>query len=225
MDAIRFNGVAGLLMDMDGTLVDSEHVSDRCWAEWCDRRGRDLASVLPQSRGRQGVEVMAQVAPELTAAELRADADAFTSAEIADTDGVVGTPGADRLLVGLREQGVPFALVTSAIRPLATARMVAAGLGMPVVAICGDEVTAGKPDPDGYLRAASALGLDPAQCLVLEDATSGIEAGQAAGARVIALGSGPHPGADAWIRTLDELRVHRDEVGFVVDLLRSDTLD
>ncbi len=216
MDVLQLDGVAALLIDMDGTLVDSEHVSDRCWAQWCARRGHDLATVLPLSRGRQGIEVMAQVAPGLSAAEIRADADAFTAAEIADTDEVVPTPGAERLLAALRALDVPFALVTSAIRPLATARMTASGLGMPPVAVCGDEVHTGKPDPDGYLRAAALLGVDPARCLVLEDAASGITAGRAAGARVVGVGPRRHPGVVAWARTPGDVSVEGTPAGPVV---------
>ena len=80
-------------------------------------------------------------------------------------------------------------LVTSASLPLARARMGAAGLRMPAVAITAEDVPASKPDPSGFLMAAAALGVDPAECVVFEDSYAGITAGRAAGMRVVGVGA------------------------------------
>ena len=80
-----------------------------------------------------------------------------------------------------------FAIVTSGSRPLAIARLRAAGLPVPDVLVTAEQVDDGKPDPAGYLRAAALLGVDPAARLVLEDAPAGVEAGLDAGMTVIAV--------------------------------------
>jgi sugar-phosphatase len=81
-----------------------------------------------------------------------------------------------------------WAVVTSATRPLATARLQAAGIPVPEVFVTADDVAAGKPDPGGYLAAAAGLGLSPAHALVVEDSPSGVRAGIAAGCPVLGIG-------------------------------------
>jgi sugar-phosphatase len=99
---------------------------------------------------------------------------------------VVAAPGAHEVIAVLAEQQVPWAVVTSADNRLARARLGAAGIVAPVL-VPVDEIAAGKPDPAGYLRAAELLGVEPARCLVVEDAEVGLQAGRAAGARTAAL--------------------------------------
>jgi sugar-phosphatase len=94
-------------------------------------------------------------------------------------------PGAHELLAAWPPDRI--AIVTSASVPLATARLGAAGLAAPRVLVTEERVSAGKPDPEGYLLAARELGADPADCIVLEDAPAGISAARAAGMRVIAV--------------------------------------
>jgi mannitol-1-/sugar-/sorbitol-6-phosphatase len=77
-------------------------------------------------------------------------------------------------------------VVTSADARLARARLGAAGIAAPEL-VTVDDIRVGKPDPEGYLLAARRLGVDPARCLVVEDAEPGVQAGRAAGARVAAL--------------------------------------
>jgi sugar-phosphatase len=102
--------------------------------------------------------------------------------EVADTDGVVALPGAAGVLA------LPtVAIATSCVLRLARARIAAAGLQEPAVVVTSDQVAQGKPAPDSYLLAAGRLGLDPAACLVLEDAPAGVAAGKAAGMTVWAV--------------------------------------
>jgi mannitol-1-/sugar-/sorbitol-6-phosphatase len=94
-------------------------------------------------------------------------------------------PGAAELLGG--GVGVPVAVVTSCPDALARVRLSAVDLPVPEVMVTSDRVSAGKPDPEGYRLAASELGVDPAECVVFEDAPAGIAAGRAAGAVVVGI--------------------------------------
>lgn len=182
---------AALLLDMDGTLVDSRAVVDAVWTEWSLEHGIEPARTLSIIHGRQGQDSMALLLPDRPHEENIAENRVLLAAETAQLDGVVAVDGAARLMDDLT--GLPHALVTSATRELAAARMGAARLRMPEVAITAESVTASKPDPEGFLLAAEHLGVDAADCIVVEDSANGIAAGLAAGMRVI--GVGPHAAA------------------------------
>ncbi len=187
---------AALLLDMDGTLVDSDAVVERLWTEWALAHGVDPAHTLSIIHGRQGQESMALLLPgrphEVNLAENRA----LLAAETAETDGVVAIPGAADLLTALG--GLPHALVTSAILPLAQARMDAAGLPIPEVAVTAEGVSRSKPDPEAFLTAARLLGVEPRDCIVVEDSANGIAAGLAAGMRVIGVGRHAAEAGPTW---------------------------
>lgn len=179
-----------VLLDMDGTLVDSTAVVERLWLAWADPRGLDPATVLEVVHGRQGHQSMAILLPERDhEINLRENARMLAD-ESADVDGVVEIPGAAVLLQSLTP--LPHAIVTSADVTLMNARMGAAGLTVPALAITAESVSASKPDPEGFLRAASELGIDPADCVVFEDSGAGIQAAHAAGMRVIGVGRHAH---------------------------------
>jgi mannitol-1-/sugar-/sorbitol-6-phosphatase len=171
---------AAVLTDLDGTLVDSEGPVRRAWTAFAARRGLDAETVIRRAQGRPAHETAAELVP---AAELEAEVALLAAAESTDTEGIVALPGAVELLSG----AVNVAVVTSGWRRLAEMRLHAAGLAAPAVMVCSDDVTAGKPAPEPYLRGARALGVDAGDCVVLEDAPAGIVAGRAAGATVIAL--------------------------------------
>ncbi|MER5856701.1 MULTISPECIES: HAD-IA family hydrolase [unclassified Streptomyces] len=179
-----------LLLDMDGTLVDSDAVVERIWRRWAERHGLDGDAVMKVVHGRQGHASMAVLLPERPVAQNLADNARMLAEETADMDGVVEVPGAGVFLAALR--GLPHALVTSADVALSTARMDAAGLPLPDVRITAESVGASKPDPEGFLKGAAELGVDPADCVVFEDSGAGIAAGRAAGMRVV--GVGPRAG-------------------------------
>jgi sugar-phosphatase len=201
---------AALLCDLDGTLVDSSLVVERSWRVWADEYGLDAAAVIGISYGRRSEDTIAELfasSAERARALARID-----ELELADLEGVVPVPGAADLLACL-ESG-PWAVVTSGNRALMTARIKAARLPTPGVLVTADDVTAGKPDPEGYLLAARRLGVDPADCVVLEDAPAGIEAGKAIGARVLAV-TVTHPAealgeADAVVPDLSGVAVRAD---------------
>ncbi|WP_030055332.1 MULTISPECIES: HAD-IA family hydrolase [Streptomyces] len=187
-----------LLLDMDGTLVDSDAVVERCWGRWAERHGLDPAEVLAVAHGRQGHATMAALLPERPVEVNLADNARMLAEERADTEGVVPVPGAPAFLAALA--GLPHALVTSADEALARVRMDAAGLPLPPVLVTAESVGASKPDPEGFLKGAAALGFAPADCLAFEDSGAGIAAAKAAGLRVVGIGpraAAHHPDAHA----------------------------
>jgi sugar-phosphatase len=175
-----------VLLDMDGTLVNSDAVVERLWAEWAAEHGLAWDTVEPLIHGRQGWLTMSLLLPDRPHAENLADEARMLDASREDVAGVVPVPGAADLLAALA--GIPHALVTSADDDLARRRMAAAGLPFPDLAVTAELVAASKPDPEGFLLAASQLGALPGECLVLEDSEAGIMAGLAAGARVLGVG-------------------------------------
>jgi sugar-phosphatase len=201
-----------LLLDMDGTLVNSDAVVERIWRRWAARHGLDGDEVMKVVHGRQGHASMALLLPGRSHEENLAENARMLAEETADTDGVIPVPGAPGFLASLR--GLPHALVTSADTALATARMTAAGLPLPDVRVTAESVGASKPDPEGFLKGAAGLGVAPADCIVFEDSGAGIAAGRAAGMRVI--GVGPRAAAhapDAVVRDLTQVRVEALEDG------------
>ncbi|MEV6806878.1 HAD-IA family hydrolase [Streptomyces sp. NPDC051132] len=195
-----------LLLDMDGTLVNSDAVVERVWRRWASRHGLDGDEVLKVIHGRQGHASMALLLPGRPVEQNVAENARMLAEETADTDGVVEVPGAGAFLASLA--GLPHALVTSADLALATVRMTAAGLPLPEVRITAESVGASKPDPEGFLKGAAELGVDPADCVVFEDSGAGIAAGRAAGMRVVGIGprAVPHD-PDAAVRDLTGVRV------------------
>jgi sugar-phosphatase len=175
-------GCDAILSDLDGVLIDSSASIERHWRAWAPRHGLDLARILAVAQGLRTIETMRRVAPDL---DWEAEAAAFTAGEVADTEGVRPIAGAAELLAGLPRDG--WALVTSATRDLAEARLRRAGLPLPGLMITADDVTQGKPAPECYLLASRSLGVPPQACIVLEDSPAGIEAGQRAGMRVVAV--------------------------------------
>jgi sugar-phosphatase len=160
---------------MDGVLVDSGDAVERVWREWALAHGLDPEAVARESHGVPSRQVIARLAPHLGPEEVER-----VEALHAATGGEA-LPGAAELLE------LCDAVVTSSSAPLAAARLAAAGLPVPAVLVTVDDVARGKPHPDPYLLAAHRLGVDPADCLVIEDAPAGIAAGNAAGMTVWAV--------------------------------------
>lgn len=174
-----------VLFDMDGTLVDSTVAVERIWRRFTERFALDHARVMAQSHGIRMIDTIRRFAPDgVDPLEVEID---LAQVELSEVEGTREVPGAARLLASLA--GVPVALVTSASAPLARARMAAAGLPMPAVLVTAEDVPHGKPHPAPYLLAAERLGVEPADCVVFEDAPAGVQAGLAAGARVVIVGT------------------------------------
>ena len=202
--AVRASSAATLtaravLFDMDGTLVDSTAIVEQVWGEFAVRYDLDIAEILRTSHGVQAGDTVRRFAPP--GADVGALTAELGAMERVRTEGIVALPGAADLLRSLPADSV--ALVTSADRILADIRMGAAGLAMPATAVTADLVTRGKPHPEGYLRAAELLGVDPADAVVFEDAPAGIAAGLAAGIRTVAIGPNTGPLPDGVLHLAD----------------------
>jgi sugar-phosphatase len=200
---------AALLFDMDGVLVDSKAVIERVLHRWAVRRGLDPEAVRHLPHGQKTRDTIAAFAPQLNIAEEVAWLDAE---EERDLEGITAIRGAEGLLAELAPN--EWAVVTSSGRELARRRLAAAGLPLPLTLISGDMVTQGKPAPEGYLLAAQRLGRQPDACVVAEDAPAGIEAGRAAGMRVIGVATtylrARLTGCAGIVTDLSEIVVRRD---------------
>ncbi|WP_328222913.1 HAD family hydrolase [Streptomyces sp. NBC_00104] len=205
-----------LLLDMDGTLVNSDAAVERVWRRWAERHGLDGAEIMKVVHGRQGYATMAVLLPERPMEQNLADNVRMLAEETADVDGVVPIPGAPEFLASLVDGGVPHALVTSADVALSTARMGAAGLALPEVRVTAESVGASKPDPEGFLKGAAELGIAPEDCVVFEDSGAGIEAGRAAGMRVVGVGERARShGPDVVVPDLTAVRVEVADDGTI----------
>ncbi|MER7707668.1 HAD-IA family hydrolase [Kitasatospora sp. NPDC097605] len=179
-----------VLFDLDGTLVATEHRSRAAWTRLftahhvpCDD------AVLATFTGRRGHEALADHLhhfPGHTVDELFDEAVGYLRGS--DSPPPFAVPGAVDLLADLHAHGVPLAVVTSALRIHATAMLDhVGGAGLFRVIVTAEDVSAGKPDPQGYLAACRALGVHPADGLAFEDAPAGVLAAKGAGLRCVAL--------------------------------------
>lgn len=174
--------VRGVLFDLDGVLVDSIATVERHWREFALANGLDIDSVLGSVHGQRTVENIRRLAPELDEAEATR---AFEQLEVDDVSDVRTLPGAASLLCELDPR--LWTIVTSGSTPVASARLGAAGLPIPMTMVTADAVSRGKPDPEGFVAGAAALEFRPEDCLVVEDSPAGVEAGSRAGAKTLAL--------------------------------------
>jgi mannitol-1-/sugar-/sorbitol-6-phosphatase len=172
----------GVLFDMDGVLVDSTPAVARVWTVWARKHGFDPDEVVRQAHGRPSLATIIELLPS---GDHDAENRDVERREIEDLADVVALPGALQLLQAIPPQ--LWAVVTSASRALAEVRLRAAGLPMPKHLVTASDLERGKPFPDPYLKGAEILGMAPADCIVVEDAPSGVRSGEAAGARVLAL--------------------------------------
>ncbi len=196
----------GILFDMDGVLVSSIGSVVRCWREWAKIYGVPNAETYEVPHGMRAIEIIKSLRPDVDAKEaLRVIEDI----EMDDMADLTVLPGVKKLLESLPAER--WAIVTSATRRLLLGRLQTAGLPIPERIISGDMVERGKPDPEPYRRGAELLGFRSEDCIVVEDAPSGVGAGAAAGGRVLGV-LGTHSAeeldeADWVIASLDELNV------------------
>ena len=185
-------GLAAVLFDMDGLLVDTEPlwletetaVMARLGAPWTPQDQQALLGGSMQRTVSYLLGKATRPVPPETVARWMLDGMLDRAA-----DGrVVVRPGARELVAEVAAAGLPYALVTSSERRFAEAVLAATGMTFPVT-VCGEDVTATKPDPEPYLLAAKLLDADPARCVVLEDSPDGVASAAAAGCRVLAIPS------------------------------------
>jgi len=215
-DAVKCKG---FLFDLDGTLVDSLAVVERAWSHWGQSRGIAPDEVLAFIHGKQAITTLRHFMAGASAEEIQQEFSALEQLEAGDTDGIKALPGALQLLATLNELQVPWAIVTSGSEPVASARHRVAGLPVPEIFVTAERVERGKPEPDAYLLGASLLGLEPEECVVVEDAAAGILSGLAAGCHVVAVNAPADSprleDVDMALTSLEELVIHREADGSV----------
>jgi sugar-phosphatase len=176
----------GLLIDMDGVLVDSTPAVARVWTRWAIKHHLDPVHAVQLAHGRPSLSSIQELLPHADPTVHLAENDWMERAEIEDIDGVVALPGTKELLAAIGPS--QSAVVTSATRALTEVRLRAAGLWQYVqYLVTASDIRFGKPDPEPYRKGAGVLNLAPLSCIVIEDAASGTRSGKAAGSRVLAM--------------------------------------
>ena len=202
-----------VLFDLDGTLIDSTASVIRSWRRFAEHYSVS-STALHENHGQPAQTLISRLLPEDLHVEGLAH---VTDLEVSDAVGL-------RPVLGAREffDSVPAnrrAIVTSGSVPIATARLNGAGFPRPDVFVTIDDVTRGKPHPEPFLTAAAKLGVDPARCLVVEDAAAGIVAARAAGCSVVAIAGTVNVAdlpADLVVDGLDRIELYVDDSGLRV---------
>ncbi|KAH9850000.1 phosphatase [Lenzites betulinus] len=186
-----------ILFDMDGTLVDSTDGVVGAWELFAEKYpGLDVTVVLSSSHGVRTVENLKTHCGVTDPDELAREASRFEDAIVSESkkngrQGIVALPGVKDIMESLGPyHKLPkprWAICTSATRSYANAALKATGIAVPDVFVVSEDVEKGKPEPDPYLLGAKRCGVDPARCLVVEDAPAGVRSGKAAGSKTLAL--------------------------------------
>ena len=208
--------VSGILFDMDGVLISSTAADERTWKRWARLHAMEDSFSIHATHGRRTVDTVKALRPDLDPLE---QLSLLESYDAEDRDGLLVLPGVQALLSGLPLD--KWAIVTSASGPLMRSRLVFADVPIPPVVVTAEMVLHGKPNPEPYTLGAKLLGFSPAECLVIEDAPAGINAGKEAGCRVLAVASSHHADelskADWVIPSLTEVMVaHRTDGSLTV---------
>jgi HAD superfamily hydrolase (TIGR01509 family) len=210
-------GARALLLDMDGLMVDSEPLwfeVERAFVR--TRGGAEFTVALGQRCVGKGLRETLRVMHEACGIVVDEGRDPAVIIDlfIASVGGLALKPGCEELLEAAAGR-VPLALASSSSRRLIDAVVARFGIGPRFGAIVsGEDVAHTKPAPDIFLKAAEALGIDPPDCVVLEDSFAGVTAGRAAGMQVIAVPEGDPSGrgfewvAARVVRDLHEARAH-----------------
>lgn len=178
---------AAVLLDLDGTLVDSEPMQRAAFAAYFASRGWEVPDdVVRQFMGRRGYESFASIDGPWRGE----DPVALTEAVIEHVDPVrtppTAVPGAAEAIRGWREQDVPVSLVTSAFRPWAEQALELLGVAdLGVRLVTAEDTPVGKPAPDPFLRGAERLGAAPGECLAAEDSLAGLASARGAGVGLV----------------------------------------
>ena len=206
---------SAILFDLDGVLVNSIAAVERAWLKFAARHHLDPDHVVHTAHGHRSIETVRILVPHL---DVEAESAIVEQNEIGDTEGLVATEGAAELLAVFPPDR--WAIVTSGTRPLAVKRLQAAHLPVPAKMVTANEVVNGKPHPEPYIMGAKALGFLPKECLVFEDAPSGLRAAHAAGAKAIGIPTTFTPAdlhdADALVSSLANVSVELRSTGLLV---------
>ena len=191
------------LFDLDGTLIRSTHHFDTVWIRWAALHGIDPAPILASHHGRRMEDTIRRFTGQ------RFDAPDAMAAQV---DRIIGMAATDlhnlTIIDGAKEfvHSLPmdrWAVVTSNHLSLVKSWLAFLDMPLPDVIITADDVSRGKPDPEGYLKASASLGFAPQDCLVFEDAPAGIEAARSAGCGLMIIEgtlTAPSPEAQGWMK-------------------------
>lgn len=175
----------GLLFDLDGTLVNSLDFVEQSWRTWASNRGLDAQAVCDYLHGKPAVSTLRHFMPDASDAAIH---DEFLMLEAYETRHAVGmTPvaGAVDFLNQLNAQAVPWGIVTSGSRKVASARIRHAGLPFPSVLVTSEDIRHGKPHPEPFFLGAQRLELSASDCIAFEDSYAGLVSAREAGCAVI----------------------------------------
>lgn len=213
--------VSGLLLDMDGTLIDSTPLVEDIWGQFADAHGLDVREILSYSHGLPSISTVRRALPDASPEQHQYWCDFVENQGIERLDGVVEVPGAGDFIRQAQSLGVPMSVVTSAPLELARRRFAHSGVPMPTTHITIESVTRGKPHPEPFLMGADALGLDPAKLLAFEDGAAGITSASDAGTPVVVVGdfSGPESQGRPRIQHWDQIRMsHTASSKFTIEV-------
>ena len=212
----------GVIFDLDGVLIDSGWAHKRAWFDLAEKEGLEFSDeFFNDTFGMQNAQIIPMlVGRELKPGELEELSD-WKEQRYRDiiSEKLTLSPGAERLMTGLKEKSFRLAIGSSAPKANLDLIFRRLKLGCYINAcVTKEDVKNGKPSPDTFLKAAQKLSLPPAHCVVVEDAVHGIEAARAAGMSVIALTTTRKredlSGADIIAGNLSELQVE-DFVGLI----------
>ncbi len=181
---------SAVLWDMDGTIIDTEpywiaeetSLVEHAGGTWSEAQGMEMVG----NDLRHSAQIMLDRTPITGSSDDVVDA--LLSGVIQRVRAhMPWRPGARELIDELRVAGVPMALVTMSWQPLAQALVQRLPTDTFATVVTGDAVPRGKPHPDPYLIAAQRLGVDPADCIAIEDSPTGVRAAVAAGVPTVAV--------------------------------------
>ena len=204
-----------VLFDMDGTLLDAASDIERIWAAWARRHDADAAMIIAQSRGQRTIETVRMFARQ--GAKTEDEVRWLSEQAHLDPIGPSALPGAVAFIHGLPLGR--WAVVTSAERARAERWLTAARLPGPPVLVSGEDVTAGKPAPEGYRVAAQKLSGTARKAVIFEDTEAGVRAAAGAGSRVIGVANPlikSHPDIALWIKDFTQVSVSQSSEGRLV---------
>lgn len=170
------------IFDLDGTLVNSEAIVDQVMKDWCRENGISFSDLNGSNHSSRTEDTVAAVAPHLDAKKEAEKLEALECDALKDLQEI---RGARNFIIQLPPE--QWGVATSSISDTARAKLRAVDIPIPDVLIGGDDVLEGKPHPEAYLKASTALGVEPHQCLAFEDSTTGAESALNAGCSVILL--------------------------------------
>lgn len=175
----------GLLFDLDGTLVNSLEFVEASWSAWAVRRGYSAQAVRHYLHGKPALSTLRHFMSDASEAAITQEFLALEEYEASHAQGMTAVAGAVAFLQQLNALNVPWGIVTSGSRKVASARIHHAGLPFPDVLVTSEDITYGKPHPEPFLLGAKRLNVPVSQCVVFEDSHAGLLSAQAAQSVVV----------------------------------------